>query len=350
MKLRYKLSVILVTILLMPVVFLWWASLTPLTPGKSNAVISKVDPAFIPATSRPKKLTIMTWNVAFMHGPGSEGTGYVKLPAEIYQQKLAEAAALIKKSGADLVLLQEIDMASSRTYFVDQVAELAKQAGLNYYATAVSWANNYIPFPYWPITQQFGVMNSGGAVLSRFPIEKNELLLFEHPTTNAWWYNLFYLYRYSQAVQIKIAKDYYWVLNQHLEAFDKVSRQAQATQLIHQIHQYHQKDSPILIVGGDLNAIAQESFMNKNYFGDSVDFYRPDSTIDLIRTTSPLKDSITVEEYLLNEKHYYTYPAHQADRKLDYLFVNEKFKINSAKVIQSVTISDHLPYLIEITL
>ncbi len=170
----------------------------------------------------------MSWNVAFALGLGSEGSSYKARSKGYYQEKLKKMGEVIKTSGADIVFLQEIDWGSSRFHFIDQVQTLARESGLKYSAKALSWAINYLPFPYWPPQDHFGVMNSGGAILSRFPLSHNQVELFKKPDSQAWWYQRFYLFRYAQAVQVHIKKQNYWVVNCHLEAFDKNNRQQMA--------------------------------------------------------------------------------------------------------------------------
>src|SRR5690606_19007578 len=140
-------------------------------------------------TPQEDKLKIMTWNMAFAHGLGSEGVGYNKHPKEHYEKNLNEISQFVKDNEVDILLLQEIDFKSERTYFIDQADFISKKTGLSYIAYAPTWDNRYIPFPYWPISKQFGRMNSGGAILSRYPIVDNQVYLFNKPAGNPFWYN-----------------------------------------------------------------------------------------------------------------------------------------------------------------
>jgi endonuclease/exonuclease/phosphatase family metal-dependent hydrolase len=324
----------------------FWASYTPLEPGERQG-----ESAYTQEVAPEKKETIkiMTWNIAFAQGLGSEGTEYTKHPKSYYQEKLTKMAKIIKDNQIDIVLLQEIDWYSSRTYDIDQVRYLCEKSGLYFYSKALSWDMNYLPFPYWPITNQFGRISSGGAIISRFPIEDSSYELFQKPASQPWWYNKFYLFRYSQAAKIRISEKKFWVINHHLEAFDKLNRQLNAKRSIERIRLLHSKQIPVLAFGGDFNAIPQES-APQQYWKANKEDYLPDSTIDIFRSIESHQDTISDREYMLNQKLYLTFPAHLADRRLDYIFVRKEAKVIDRKVIQARDLSDHLPYYIEIKL
>ncbi len=332
------------------VAFYFWASATSLSVGEHKAKIEVIDSAY-PQKYNRTSLRVLTWNLAFAHGQGSEGVNYIPKTRLEHLDTLRKMGELIKELDVDIVLFQEIDWNSHRSQNIDQVEFLASRTGLVHAARALSWEVNYLPFPYLPIQHHFGRIKSGGAVISRIPLEENIVHLFEKPSSRPWWYKRVYLFRYSQAVSLKIKGKSFWILNQHLEAFDKISRQEQAKQVAKIVNVLVKKESQVLALGGDLNAIPPETRFDGQYHGDSREIYENDSTIDIFRSLSGFKDSISDEEYLLNEKHYYSYPSHDSDRRLDYLFVNDKFKVVSARVVtEAGALSDHLPYLIEIKL
>src|SRR5438270_1349612 len=72
------------------------------------------------ADHKPVELTVMTYNIH--HGAGMDGK--VDLP------RIAE---VIKRSGADLVALQEVDRITLRTSRIDQCKELGRLTGMHAY-------------------------------------------------------------------------------------------------------------------------------------------------------------------------------------------------------------------------
>ena len=292
------------------------------------------------------KLTVMTWNLAWAYGFGSEGNGYVPKSESEMAERLQKIGETIKNSNADIVLMQEIDFNSSRSHHVDQLKELAKITGLRYAAKVVSWKANYVPFPYWPISNQFGAINSGGAVLSRYPITDNLVTLYPKPESNAWYYNAFYLFRYSEQVNIKFGDKNLMVVDNHLEAYDKQNREEQA-QLLSDLVKNLKSD--IVIVGGDMNTVPPEA-TKKSDFPDGTDDYRDDNTLNILRGMSSLKEVIPIEDYTKNESAYFTFPSFAPNRRLDYIFVPIKVNVVSMGVISVGEMSDHLPVRAELDL
>jgi endonuclease/exonuclease/phosphatase family metal-dependent hydrolase len=91
---------------------------------------------------------VMTFNIH--HGKGMDG-----------KTRLSRILAEIVKSGADIVALQEVDRFQARSFFRDQVAVLAKGAGMyDCYSPSVN----------------FGYSQYGNAVLSKWPIESKKII------------------------------------------------------------------------------------------------------------------------------------------------------------------------------
>src|SRR5690606_1015979 len=74
-----------------------------------------------PAPVKSNKLTLLTYNIH--HGAPSN-------PDVI---NLSNIAAVIKKSGAEIIALQEVDVNTERSNNVDQVKALAELLGMEYY-------------------------------------------------------------------------------------------------------------------------------------------------------------------------------------------------------------------------
>ncbi|MBY0517024.1 MAG: endonuclease/exonuclease/phosphatase family protein [Bacteriovoracaceae bacterium] len=291
------------------------------------------------AFEHPTTLSILTWNMAWGHGMGSEGTAeYVKNDKAFYEHHLEMMADAIKHSGADVVLLQEIDFGSSRSHYIDQLKFLAEKTGLSYQAKAESWRTNYVPFPYWPIARQFGKISNGGAILSRFPIIKNKIHLLAKPASKAWWYNMFYLYRYFQEVTFKVESREFTLINLHLEAFDKEAKMAQVKELVKLV-----KNSKIDFVAGDFNMLP-EGAMKRSNFSNPADNYEGDHTYKQA-TLMGLKEVVDPTFYLQKEESWFTFPSVKPDRRLDYIFYNEKWPLISTEVVSGAhaPASDHLP-------
>jgi endonuclease/exonuclease/phosphatase family metal-dependent hydrolase len=283
----------------------------------------------------PAVIRIQTWNLGFLFGEGSEGSSYQPRDKKFYQDKLDQLVVEIKNSAPDILCLQEVDFASHRSWDINQAQYIAVKAAYPYVAEAVSWDANYIPFPYWPFERHFGRMKSGGAILSKYPIIAHEVQLLQKPLSNPWWYNIFYLHRYLQEVEIELGDKKIKVVNLHLEAFDKDTRKRQVDVLVNRV-----KEHKIDLVAGDFNTVPP-SAVKKRRFPGKTDDYENDLTYEGM-LKSELLEVIPDSIYALDESRYFTFPASRPNRRLDYIFYDKDLKMIKAEVLPSA-LSDHLP-------
>lgn len=309
----------------------YWAGHNYLTNYSNGRVINlnlNEQKAFIDHKANPKELRVLTWNIGYFYGLGSEGTAYYPKEFNYYQKRLESAVRLIKKEDIDLVFLQEVDFNSGRTHFVDQLKEMAKALKFSYIAYAPSWEANYIPYPYWPVTRHFGKIQSGGGIISRYPIKSNKIKLLNKPRSNSWWYNYFYLYRYIQKAKIAFGTRELIAYNVHLEAFDKKNRYEQLEKLL-------EEKNSIDLLAGDFNLIPNNAKKRSHFAGYPEDDYINDQSFEKLTQLGLSFSNLTD----------LTFPAHRPDRKLDYvLFNNQKLKVKESRVLNAVE-SDHLPVL-----
>lgn len=323
-------------LLLSLILFIGWASHpwslgASKVPGEIQTI--EVD-GMADFEERPSVIKIMTWNLSWLYGEGSEGPGYEFREKSIYDEKMRKLIQEIKDRNPDVICLQEIDFHSHRTHYVNQAVTLAKAAGFPYVAMAPSWVSNYIPFPYWPLSRNFGPMISGGAVLSKYPILSQDVTLLKKPLSNPWWYNLFYLHRYFQKVSIEFGDKKFSLINLHLEAFDKEDRKEQIQDLLGIV-----KNEKIDFVAGDFNMLPKNATKRRRFFND--DDYENDPSADLMQT-SGLLEVIPDAIYDKDEGRYFTFPAWKPDRRLDYIFYRSGLKMMKAEIFTSA-LSDHLP-------
>lgn len=285
-------------------------------------------------------LRVVSYNIAWGYGWGSEGTGSAKDESH-FQRALERMAQVISSLEPDVVLLQEVDFGSTRSHHVDQAAVIARATGLPHVARAESWRANWVPFPYWPPQDHYGEMSSGGAVLSRFPILSNHVELLPKPKANPFWYNLFYLFRYYQVTRIDLGEETAVVINTHLEAFDPVNRERQATHLANVLAAVEEEH---LVFGGDLNSVPAEATLRTEYPDEPDTDHREDRTVALFRAVDGLFDTVPPKTFSTKESDWFTFPAHEPNRKLDYLFHGRGLELIEVRVVtEAGTTSDHLP-------
>lgn len=293
-----------------------------------------------------RTLRVVVWNIAWAYGWGSEGSGSKK-PPEHFEAALDRMGAVLRAAKPDLVLMQEVDFGAARSYRTHQAKALAEKAGLGWYAEAVSWDANYLPFPYWPPEDHYGRILSGGAVLSRFPLKKNVVELYPKPEDNSFVYNLGYVFRYLQRVEVELDdQTTVPVFNAHLDAFSPKNRQAHAGHIARVLSEV---DNPLAIFGADLNTVPPESTMRSGYPDEPKTDHADDVTLPRLRSVDGWQEALTEEAYLADEASYFTFPAHAPNRKLDYLFTGSGYEVVDFHVLKDAgDVSDHLPIFAEL--
>lgn len=335
---------ILVVLLVASVALILWMAKGVQTTRAFDGSVSTVFDDGEAKTADTSTLTVVVWNVAWGYGAGSEGRAVAK-PEEHFDLRLEEMVAVLTPLKPDLVLLQEVDFDATRSHHVNQARTLARGLKLPFVAEAVSWVANWVPFPYWPPSAHFGRMRSGGAILSRYPVEYNEVRLLEKPNSNPFFYNLFYPFRYVQEVGIRWHGAPVTVFNTHLEAFSEENRQAQAERFAEWVMR---ADRPV-VVGGDFNALPPEAEQRALFEDEPGISYESDRTIAIFRSIEGLFDAFPAELMDEDPQRYMTFPSDRPNRKLDHLFHSPEFDVVEARVVhEAKTYSDHLPLLVRL--
>jgi endonuclease/exonuclease/phosphatase family metal-dependent hydrolase len=255
-------------------------------------------------------LKILTWNISYAHGNGSEGApGWKRHPAVHYENALSAMATLIRNTGTDVALLQEVDFDSNRSHRRNQLDTLARRSGLLHRSHCTSWNLPWVPYPGWNPLNHFGKVRSGGGILSRFPIRNLQVDLLPKPRENPDWYNRLYLHRYFQFVETGGLR----IVNLHLEAFSNENRSLHLMRLGERIRDF----SPDLC-GGDFNGSIE---IDANL----------QSEFDVLPAPGP------------------TFPTPEARERLDgFILKKSRFIPLRIEVPDTGTFSDHFPVLIEI--
>jgi endonuclease/exonuclease/phosphatase family metal-dependent hydrolase len=291
-----------------------------------------------------KYLKIISYNIAYGHGASvnSEPIGD-KQTIESYLNRIAD---LITAKEADIVLLQEVDFASKRTHYVNEIKYLSEKSGLGCYACVTTWNKNYVPYPYWPPAMYFGRMKSGQCVLSKFPISNNRRIALPTRKDKPFFYIAFYLDRVIQEAEIMISGIKYKIFNVHQEAYDIKTRERHATILTEKINKNSDKN---IIVGGDFNALPPNATIKKKFSDNPEDEWEDvssDQTMELFIKGVPNLTEVIPETTPENQT--LTYPSFEPSRRIDYIFLSDNLEVVEASVLtEAGNISDHLPVYAE---
>jgi endonuclease/exonuclease/phosphatase family metal-dependent hydrolase len=339
MKKTFILVVALVVALLC---FLYWAHL----PTDSHSAFT-VNDSSGNISANPSKIRVITFNIAYGRGPDDDIIFGPKNKSEI-ERNLKQIGLFLKNANADIVLLQETDLASKRTYFIDEAKFLSEQAGYASYACVTNWIKNYIPFPYWPPSWHFGRMKSGQCILSKFPITDNKRTALPQRTDKPFFYTAFYLDRAVQTADLNINSTPYRVFNVHQEAFDISNREKQALILAGLVNDTTEKN---IVVAGDFNALPINASKKKSFPDDTQwkewDDVSGDRSLELFIESTPNLREASVP--ISAEREMFTFPSEDPNRQLDHIFLSKNLRHIKSRVLNMAAgLSDHLPVYAEI--
>ncbi len=308
-------------------------------------------------------ITVMTWNIRFGAGRlawfgDSPGDRVILTDDEVFHH-LQGIAATIKAVQPDIILVQEIDVQSKRTAYIDQVQWLLDHTHFNYGAYAAVWKAQVIP------SDGLGRMDMGTAVLSRWPITQAERIKLPLRGDQDALTKHFYLRRNILKTRIALpGQDDFYAINIHTSAFSTDDTKKRQIEIFKdELDKLDAKDIPF-VAGGDFNTLPpgaakvdycmedkapDESFHGPNddpkhkegsYYGNEVAWLQP--------LYSDYKAAVPLHDYLSDEAHYFTHTTTHPDgaynRKLDYLFTNRHWIAGSDSTHQEAAPwSDHAP-------
>ncbi|MGF1459181.1 MAG: endonuclease/exonuclease/phosphatase family protein [Leptolyngbyaceae cyanobacterium] len=313
------------------VIFYFWASSGRLSAAEYAQV--KTTDAY-PLKTAANELVVVSYNIGYLSGLTNNQA--VRPPADLYQTNLASAIAALAPLEADILALQEIDLASRRSYQVDQVEALGAALQYPQRAIAINWDKRYVPFPFWPPAVQFGQILSGQSILSRWPITQHERFVLDQVASNPFFYNALYLDRLAQVAQVDIAGQTVVVINLHLEAFDLSTRQTQ-TEFVLALAESYAEQYPVLLLG-DFN-----SALNRDAEGTP-------RTIQTLIEAATFTSAVPPDQF--TEPEHLTFPADKPEFRLDYIFYNpNRIELLNVEVLTTAgQASDHLPVVMRLRL
>lgn len=272
--------------------------------------------------------SIMTFNIGYLSGMTNNKA--IERSKDLFDANAKSLFQLLKKESVDILAMQEIDFSSSRSYEINQLKLIQEKGGFRFGAKATNWDKHYVPFPYWPLDLQYGKIQSGQAIASKFRILTNEVEVLEKPIDQPFYYNDFYLDRLIQTSKLIIKGKEITVMNIHLEAFSEKTR-AIHLKYVFEVFKNKATESPTILLGDFNEALLpmEQSLMQPFYkeekFGHAIS----------VKASSRIADAD------------YTFSAETPNRKIDYIFYSSDFLelIDVKTITDTNLLSDHLPVM-----
>ncbi len=307
-------------------------------------------------------LTLMTWNIKF--GGGRIDFFFdcwgdrVTMTEEEVLTHLEGLARKIRQVDPDVLFLQEVDIDSKRSAYVDQVEYLLNHTDLNYAVFASQWKASYVP------SDGIGKINSGNVTLSKYPLENAVRIGLPLIQEQSAVVRYFYLKRNILETEVQVGDRSLRLLNTHLSAFDQDgTKKKQLDQLVDTL--ISRDNSTInFVLGGDFNLLPPNTLKVKD-FPDSIceEEFEADDFTASITWIEPLflfHPEFDIEDYQFDNGPYFTHTTNHPDRgafwnrKLDYLFTNGRFIPGSNITHQdehtgmnTMMLSDHCPVSVQ---
>jgi endonuclease/exonuclease/phosphatase family metal-dependent hydrolase len=288
----------------------------------------------------PAQLRVVAWNIKY----GAARIPFwfdcwgdnVAMDAADVRANLDAIAATIDEMNADIVMLEEIEVNSRRSAYLDMVQYLLDHTRLNEGAYFETWRAAYIP------SEGLGRMQLGNAILSRYPITLAESIRQVDRTDQDPLTSALYIHRAVGRVVVRLAPSReVAALVVHTEAYDNDGTKQKQ---IEQIHELFGAETLPAVLGGDFNELPPNAARLEGFPDEretavcSADFAQPPYTPEVMQ---PFYDdfaaSIPLARYGSDEAAQARYYTHTVlgpeevnehgvpgdwNRTLDYLFAN----------------------------
>jgi len=292
-------------------------------------------------------LKVISYNIHFATGLNDKVIDDADV--EGFKKRLDKIAEVLIKADADIVLLQEVDINSSRSYKINQGEYLANKSSYNHYACASLWRRKVFP----DINGRHGILEHGLCILSKFPLTNHEAQIFNLSKGIPFFLRWLFNPHGVQKVDVKLGSRLITIVNLHLDPWSSKERELQMKNVINWL-------KPIkysVVLGGDLNLEPTEtSFKTTYHLKDKPWFISIDqANLQNEKTLTSLKElgfkpCIDSKRYLKNPQIYYSYPSNNPKVKLDFIFSRKLEVINGYIFHEAKDASDHLPIVAEIKL
>ena len=306
-------------------------------------------------------LKVVTWNIKFGGGRidfffDCHGDRVLMSAAEVLSN-MEEIAANIRHINPDILYVQEADIDAKRSAYINQVQYILDHSDLNYAVYASQWKADYVP------SDGIGQMNSGNAILSKFPLDNAERVALPLIGEQSGLVQYFYLRRNILTTDVIVQNTKVALLNTHTSAYSTDGTKKQQLELIEKRIAALESNGKPFVLGGDFNNLPAGSTKFCEFNDDACvegSGYETlpcnvlEEELENMKIYDAYEAAIPQAKYLLNQAKYGSFTSDKDgfwNRKLDYIFTNGSFVENSGLVHQdfstggfeTMPLSDHAP-------
>ena len=203
-------------------------------------------------------LKVMTWNIRFGAAripwfEDSCGDRVLMTEAETVGY-LDSIVAYIKITKPDILLLQEVDLSSKRSAYVNQIQYILDNTDFNYGVYASMWNAEIIP------SDGLGKVDVGNVILSRWGITNAERIQLPLRTDQDALTQYFYLRRniLKAKIMLPVESDFYAV-NIHATAFATDDTKQKHISKYKEVLDDLVNQGAVFVTGGDMNSIPTDA-------------------------------------------------------------------------------------------
>ncbi len=220
----------------------------------------------------PDQLHILSWNIGY-GGLGDnmdffyDGGTRVRDTEERTKENLTNIIATIREQNADIVLLQEVDMNSKRSYRIDQCAMLHEAMPEYYIYFAYNYRSSFVPIP---VKEPMGKVAGGLVILSKY--RPKQVIRHQYPSKFPFPVSMFNLKRCLLTAHFTLADGRELIIgNTHNTAYDTGNMRSLENEYIAKMTEEYRNAGSEVIIGGDWNQYpveyspAPEEFENENF-------------------------------------------------------------------------------------
>jgi endonuclease/exonuclease/phosphatase family metal-dependent hydrolase len=305
---------------------------------------------------------VMTWNIRFgaarLEWFGDACGDRVILSDEEVYSALQAIADKINQVKPDILLLQEVDINSKRSGYINQLQWLLDHTYFNYAVCGSQWKAQFIP------SDGLGRMDEENVIFSRWKISDAQRIQLALRNDQDKLTRYFYerCCMVTGRIEIPHVNNLYAV-NIHVSAFaTDDTKKTQIIQLKDELDRIN-GNGGYFVAGGDLNTLPpgsdttdyciQDMCSWESYHSSGADpMHKEGSNYEpekhwLDTLYAAYQCAVPTAVYITNQFSYFTHTTrgtHFWDRTLDYLFTNNQWIENSVVTHQDATKeSDHAP-------